>query len=371
MASISDVEHLSSYNWIDSPVPTVAVPGSPPLWSAPSVPQQLKQDSGIVYIDQNAARHPESPLEPLFRALSITCPSFDIRLIDIVTDRNNIHKLLSFINPELGGSGPKAFTIGVEVVQNTAIFRRQEAEASSFVERHDFKGYGREFERVYTTNPISGSSGHYRILRYRFGGLNFIVRHKTDGCLATPASPCSDSKDSEAEHLSGILDDLSLSPPNDLPRAASSGTKLTVKNEGQAVPLESTLEIKTRVAHKGIEIRDVAWQLWASQTPKLVRAYHRGGKFRKPEVEDVTTEIKQWEGAHQKDLMKLAALMTRIIRVAKECSGNTTIKYDGVGNTVVIHKVSGKGSLPEDLYSKWDGASVDMVSPKFWTSEQR
>ena len=99
LASITDVKHLSSYNWIEAPTPTIAFPGSPPLWSAPRAPRQLKKDSGLIYIAQNAARHPDSPLEPLFRALYIVNPSFDIRSTDVVTDRNNIRKLLSFINP--------------------------------------------------------------------------------------------------------------------------------------------------------------------------------------------------------------------------------------------------------------------------------
>jgi hypothetical protein len=66
-ASITDVNHLSSYNWIEAPEPTIAVPGSPALWSPPKAPQQVAKDSGLIYSAQNAARHPESPLEPLFR----------------------------------------------------------------------------------------------------------------------------------------------------------------------------------------------------------------------------------------------------------------------------------------------------------------
>ena len=101
MALITDVKHLSSYNWIDASTPTIAVPGSPPLWSAPKGPKQLQKDSGLIYLAQNAARHPASPLEPLFRALYTTNQSLDIRSVDIVTDRNNIRKLLSFVNPRL------------------------------------------------------------------------------------------------------------------------------------------------------------------------------------------------------------------------------------------------------------------------------
>jgi hypothetical protein len=79
-----------------------------------------------VYIAQNAARHPDSPIEPLFRAVYITNPTFDIRPIDVVTDRNNVRKLLSFINPFSLQDGLQTFTIHIEVTKNTAIFCRKE-----------------------------------------------------------------------------------------------------------------------------------------------------------------------------------------------------------------------------------------------------
>jgi hypothetical protein len=52
---------------------------SPPPGSAPKGPRQLKKDSGLICIAQNAAQHPGSPLETLFGALYIAHPSFDIR----------------------------------------------------------------------------------------------------------------------------------------------------------------------------------------------------------------------------------------------------------------------------------------------------
>jgi hypothetical protein len=100
-ASITNVQHLASYNWVEAPTatPTIAVPDSPDLWSPPKDPFRLEKDTGHVYIAQNVARHPESPLEPSFRALYVSHPSFDIASIDVVTDRNNIRKLLGAINP--------------------------------------------------------------------------------------------------------------------------------------------------------------------------------------------------------------------------------------------------------------------------------
>ena len=139
LASITDLKHLSSYNWIEAPTPTIAVPGSPALWSALSTPRKLDKDSGFFYIAQNAARHPESPLEPLFRALYITNPSFDIRSIDVVTDRNNIRKLLSFVNPNSSKDRLEAFTINIEVAKNTTIFCRADTATQEFIHPHEFR----------------------------------------------------------------------------------------------------------------------------------------------------------------------------------------------------------------------------------------
>jgi hypothetical protein len=356
-ASITDVKHLSSYNWIEAPTPTIAVPGSPPLWSAPKAPQQVKKDSGLIYIAQNAARHPDSPLEPIFRALYVADPSFDIRSIDVVTDRNNIRKLLSFINPGSATYGLETFTINVEVAKNTAIFSRTETATHEFIGLHDFRGFGHEFEKVYTINQISGSTGHHRIISYRFGDLNFIVRHETDGYV--DAVPSSRSKELESDSLSSMLGSLSLSSTKNPPSTTPAGSKLTIKEEGQVVPLESTLEIKTRVFHKPLDIQAIAPQLWISQTPKLVRAYHRKGNFARPEVEDVADLVKEWEKRSQTDLKKLATLINKIRDVVKGCGGSAIVKYDVLKDKLVVCKADGKKMLPEGLYSKWDDTEVD------------
>ena len=353
-ASITDVKHLSSYNWIEAPTPTIAVPGSPALWSALSTPRRLDKDSGLVYIAQNAARHPDSPLEPLFRALYITDPSFDIRSTDVVSDRNNIRKLLSFINPGSSRNRHEAFTINIEVAKNTTIFCRAETATQEYIQPHEFKGFGHEFEKAYTTSQISDSTGHHRVISYHFGDLKFIIRHETDGYVGAGTGISFSSKEPEKDVLSNMLGSLSLSPANSPPNTTSTGSILEVRQEGQVIPLDSTLEIKTRVSHKPLDIQEVIPQLWVSQTPKLVRAYHNNGTFNKPVVEDMTTLIKRWEERNQKHLRKLAALINRIIGVVKGCGGSAAIKYDVEGDKLVICKVDGGKMLPKDLYSKWD-----------------
>lgn len=154
--------------------------------------------SGLIYVAQNAARHPDSPLEPLFRALYITNSSFDIRSVDIVTDRNNIRKLLSFINPSLSKGGLEPFAISVEIAGNTAISCREEVVTHEIVGPNDFRSFGHEFEKVYTTEQVSDSTGHHRIISYHFYGLKFLVRRETDGYVGN-------DKESGYDHLSSML----------------------------------------------------------------------------------------------------------------------------------------------------------------------
>ena len=352
-AKISDVENLSSYNWIEAPAqtPTIAVPGSPPLWSPLPMPRRLPKDSGLVYISQNAARNPDSPLEPLFRALYVSRPSFDIRSVDAITDRNNIRKLLSFVDPSTSRNGLEPFTIDIEVIGDTLVLNRNDPETHTVIGPAEFRGFGHEFEKAYTTRNINDSTGHHRIISYCFGGLKFIIRYETDAYVGggVPSS--------EGDSLSSMLGSMSLSSATGhCSTPLATGSKLAVRREGQVVSLESTLEIKTRVSHKSLPIEEVAAQLWVSQTPKLVRAYHRNGTFEDPRVEDVAGVVKEWESDHQPHLRKLVALISRILSVVKEWAGarNATLKYDAAGDKLVILTADEKKKLlPDDLYGMW------------------
>jgi hypothetical protein len=246
-ASITDVQHLSSYNWIETPTatPTIAVPGSPDLWSPPNASFGLKKDSGHVYIAQNAARHPDSPLEPLFRALDVSHPSFDIASVDVVTDRNNLRKLLGVVNDRWSSYRREDFTIHVEVTKNTAIFCRREAKTEEYIGPNEFRGYGHSFEKRCTRRALAGSTGHHRIISYSFEDLKFIVRHETDGYVGVgggqSCSPKTNVQAPSLDDLSNILKSLELSPGSSSSGETSAKSKIVIRKEGQTVPLASTL----------------------------------------------------------------------------------------------------------------------------------
>ncbi|KAI1282337.1 hypothetical protein F5Y07DRAFT_352194 [Xylaria sp. FL0933] len=351
---ISDVKHLSSYNWIEIETPTIVVPGSPPLWSPPRGSVRVNKDSGLVYVNQNEARNPESALEPLFVALFTSIPSFDIRTTDVLTDRNNILKLLSFVECDSRGKSLEPFAINIEITENTALFSRVETYNQRHIEPGEFEGFGHQFRKVYTRNRIRETSGHHRILSYRLASMNFLVRHEGDGYTENDVKSFGSSTEANAvDELSSSLEPLSLMSHNNPLDLLPSSSRLTLKRDGKSVPLSHTLAIKTRAIQYPLNFQEVAAQLWLSQTPNLVRAYHRGGIFDTPKVEDVSMDIKRWETGNQVQLKRLAALIRLILDAVRSCGNRASVRYDPSGDKLVISHLDGVNMLPEYLCSRW------------------
>ncbi|KAK4033373.1 hypothetical protein C8A01DRAFT_19667, partial [Parachaetomium inaequale] len=359
---ISGLEHLASYNWLNKPAPTISVPvvtGSPPLWSPPSGPVKLTPDSGLVYIDQNAARNPRFPLEPLFRALFTEHPDFNIGDIDLVTDRNNIRKLLRFAQ----GSSGQRFQIQVEIAgDTTALFTRVEKNTKTFIRHGDFQGYGHNFENAYTKKQ-SGSTGHHRMVGYDFGGLKCIVRHETDGYVGDKTP---NTREEPTDNLSNALRGLSLSnskakSDSTTKHPAPPAGAVAVKTGGTTVDVSSTLEIKTRPATRKLKMCEVYPQLWISQTPNLVVGYHQESLFDNVQLRDTAEDLRRWETAKQETLRRLAGLLAKIIAVVKQSSDRTAlVEYNGSSSLRILGG-KGKRALPDDLYARWEGkGEVDV-----------
>ncbi|KZL67602.1 geranylgeranyl pyrophosphate synthetase, partial [Colletotrichum incanum] len=343
-ATITDLQHVASYNWLDKTLPTILVPGAPPLWSPPPRPPTMMPDSGTVYIDQNAARS-HYPLEPLLRALLVQNPKFELGDIDLVTDRNNIRKLLRFVQK----SSSDPFEIQVEIAgSKTALFTRVETKTKDTIQ--GFRGFGHNFEKAYTKGLV-GSTGHHRIVHYHFGGLKFIIRHETDGYVDNKdgSSGIAEAPD-VADNLSDLLGAVSISET----REPARNMPVTVaKTKTAPVNLASTIEIKTRAASRTLDMIEVAPQLWISQTPILVVAYHRNRVFSDVRLRNVKQDIHDWEVANQTVLQKLAFLIKKICTAVKS-SGNRSgvVRYDGTKLKVTSGEQ--KRALPLDLYSLWD-----------------
>ncbi|KAH7092357.1 hypothetical protein FB567DRAFT_625376 [Paraphoma chrysanthemicola] len=322
-AQITEFEYLASYSWHESDIPTISVPGFPPLWTPPvERPLQLEADSGRVYVDQNTARIPQAPLEPVFQALAIQSPTYDVGKVDMVTDRNNIRKLLRFLD----GSSSESFQIQAEVVDGkTVLLRRMDNGTTRIIQ--GFQGYGRSFEKACTKSSVE-TSGYYRITSFRFGGLRCMVRHETDGYIGNEAGEVGVEQQAKTtKSLSQLLENLQLVGTYYEP---SHTPKLTVKREGHEVDSSSIIEIKTRAFGKSLDMNEATAQLWISQIPYLATAYHNYGKFHDIEVRDMTEHVRTWEKSNQKVLGGLANLLNRIVEAVKDSANQSAlIRYEG------------------------------------------
>jgi hypothetical protein len=128
----------------------------------------------------------------------------------------------------------RSYSATVRIGRIPIIFCSDEVKAQEYIEPQEFRGFGHEFEKAYTIAQISSSTGHYRIISYRFSDLNFIVRHETDGYVdASTRASSSKAKNYTQDGVSSMLGALSLSPANNSSSIIPTGSKLIIKEEGQ------------------------------------------------------------------------------------------------------------------------------------------
>ncbi|PYH77572.1 hypothetical protein BO82DRAFT_423346 [Aspergillus uvarum CBS 121591] len=350
-AAINKVKHLASYNWIEAPEPTIAVPGCPNRWTPPWRPGQyiikVPRDSAEDGPSENAARLPASPIEPLFRALYLQRPDFDIRCVDLVTDRSNIRKLLSVINPKLDKRALATFTIHVERHGKTVLLCCEESSTKELKPRTEFRGYGQEFEKATTTSCVAGGTSHYRITSYDLGGLSCVVRYEADSYV--------EQRGGQNLHttLGTTLVSLEIS---DSPTLVSRHSPLMVCARDLTISPDSVLEIKTSAPGRKLEMDKVLPQMWVSQTSLLVCGYYdKKGLFAECWPRNIRPELNEWEMNHQADLKRLVALLKWIIASVPTSGQKAMLNYDSRRKELVIYQTKRPDMLPFDLYEKWKG----------------
>ncbi|CUA78540.1 Histone transcription regulator 3 homolog [Aspergillus nidulans FGSC A4] [Rhizoctonia solani] len=335
----TNVVPLGSYNWIDHSTPTIIIPGTPPSWKQPRLPLRLSPDVGNTFIDQNSARLPMNPLEPLLRAINVTQNQLgnDFKLanedIDIVTDRNGLRKLMKFITFHGPNRDPRPgrnseFRIDAQLAPNgrTLVLTRHEEE---FIDTSTkFKGYGHNFEKATTEfatplvtksnrthEPQLKPTGYHRITRYDLLGLRFLVRYEVDAMDTTQKSDLDD--------LVASFSQSSISNSNPKPESARLENIIHVPQSelrhivhGSLVPQNQVIELK---AVFKVAWSDVYPQLFLSRTPMLKVGKHSDGYI--STIQTYTSESNEMKNAHDQlipDFVALVELLKRVRDVTKK-----------------------------------------------------
>ncbi|KAK0199533.1 hypothetical protein DFS33DRAFT_1400594 [Desarmillaria ectypa] len=265
--AIKDPKYIGSYNWVDSPSPTILVPGSPRIWRNKSTPFTICPDSGKHFCDQNGYRLPSTPLLPILVAVDkivarsdASAISIDWPSVDFITDRNGLRKLLEWV------SGKKqSFRIDLQLAgSKTVLCNRWEPQSRLKV----FGGYGYNFEDAVTRAAPGcerSSAGHHRIVTYDLCGLTMVVRFEVDACHVPHGIPSTST-----DFLSAQLASMDPSESATSTHTVDPRTTLTVVPTGKPVANESVIELTTRKVGNSIRLKDKYQQLYFSQTPELI-----------------------------------------------------------------------------------------------------
>ncbi|KAF8424822.1 hypothetical protein EV426DRAFT_716484 [Tirmania nivea] len=401
-----DYEVLASYNWFEKAgKPAIIVPGLAPRWTPPPLPAWLNPDTGIYYIDQNAYRWPTSPLEPALRALFTLQPNFDLNPIDLITDRNNLRKLFRFACGD--EKFMHDFKLYIEVINRTVLLTRWEKRAVNVVTKHEFRGFGHSFEKEFTkyTKGLEGSTGHHRVAKYRFGGLNIMVRFSADAFLGSKDMPSGEGNEgagtnlelvekqvnktsdssstrvpaptgaisardghayattlppkvplTDQTNLADIFDKALNFESNDEPE--NPPHRLEIIPGGIMMPQERVLEIKTRAQNRIVDLTDQIPQLWFSNGCNLYVGYHQRGSFIRVDTKVLSAKaLKSWEDENQGNLQKMATLLKSIIEISRTAEGGRA-QIACVGGKLRVHAIQDGervfGTLPIELRQRWD-----------------
>ena len=308
---------------------------------------------GLRYVDENASRYPHFPLEPLFRAIYTIKPDYDPKQVDLVTDRNNLRKLMHVIS----ATRHSDFRIDMELVGNTLLFERWEKFDREDVDSKKFTGFGKQFEKNMTLYPanLTDSGSNHRIIQCSLGQLTVLLRFLGKACL--PETELITSPD-EIDQSSSAIQAIQLN-------ASGAGcTNLRVNRGGVEVAHQELVELKSRALKNWLDFKDpdFMFQLWIAQVQHLKLGYYvGGGKFNKIEYKNFRREeqFEKFEVQNEQVLKKLVALIERIKETVREHgSKRAVLLYENDVGKMCIYthdaRTEFKHLLPTDLLSKWE-----------------
>ncbi|RMZ67478.1 geranylgeranyl pyrophosphate synthetase [Pyrenophora seminiperda CCB06] len=362
---ISGCKYVASYNWLNSEVPTIIVPGKPPRWTPLVTPQRLREDSGQYYRDHNAAKYPEYPIAPVVHAVVGTSPEFPTASVDIFACGSTLGNLLRFAR-----GIDKAFRFNIELVGNTVFFIRKENGPKELIK--DVRGFGHTFPEAYTTwdNDVKESETHQRIIQYTFGGLNCLVRFESDGYIkdvSTGNDKVPDGGTADEDDLLQALQNTAISHP--FKKFSKTMDRISVNHGGSVVPQSSIFDLKTRSGkhNKDINMSDILPQLWLKQIPNFILAYHDGhGLFQDIRVQDIRNDVQTWQTENQDGIRRFATLLAKIVRVVKNEKRVLLEVYCPGSDRLEIRGQYGDGmhALPMQLADRWaeDGSETGLVT---------
>ncbi|KAK7968096.1 uncharacterized protein PG986_002373 [Apiospora aurea] len=293
--AISDVEVLSSYNWVNPARPaTIMVPGGPRVLRSPIRAVQLEKMETPGEVDPHLTRLPQGAvLQPLFQAVEVLRPECRFDNVDLLTSRVVLMRLLKFC-----ALGTGSFRLSASVIRNSLVLHistRAEAELENDgIGTAVGAGYGFSFEEAVTSYPkgLEDSHSHWRILRYNLGPLKCVLHYEADATT--------EPYDGGSGQLPVVIP-----APDDL--------SATVLLRGHLTPQEKTLEVKSTGNTHIWKVSQLASKIWAGCTGHLLLGRHLDGQLQHVTMRNMRQESVKWC-----DLGRTQAGLDRLPRLISE-----------------------------------------------------
>ncbi|KAK2755638.1 hypothetical protein CKAH01_17307 [Colletotrichum kahawae] len=336
-------ELVCSYNWAVGPDENIHIPGFAAVFQNVDLPVAVPKDRGTFFVDQNAARVPEFPFAPLFRATASMNPTFRFDDVDILVNRNSLRKLLDVS----AGRRQDSFRVNLHLVHQTLVIERCERTARELISGSKNSGWGRNFERKFTKYPsgLEDSTAHHRALRYQLGDLTCVVRFEVDACYEKTG------EGSGSESLEGAMGRLTVEDSSEGIAAPSQLPRQPPMAQEMAAEIKTAIKLKSPSAYMP--------QLWFGRTPWLIIGQHENGTFGQLKINDTAALFTSWEEKHQVDLRKLVTVLARLREAVAEHGGSHCVAiYEKTANTPEIKVYPShvlRQAVPDDLRrTLWD-----------------
>lgn len=264
-----------------------------------------------------------------------------------------------------------SFRFNAEFIGDSVFFIRKENSPMEVIE--GLYGYGHAFPEAYTNweADVRGSVSHQRIIKYSFGGLNFLIRSESDGYLPkspqgeSPASAKVRSTPANPESKIDINTLLSASSLAQVQTEPVFDDNIEIRHGGRKVPQDAVFDVKTRSTRNLIDMPgEILPRLWVNQTPNFILGYHTRGYFEDVQVKDIRQDIRDWEKDNERYLDHFNSLVHCIINIARKSGSGYGLevsrKEDG---PIQVRRLLDTDwhALSSDLRQKWAESTVEQV----------
>lgn len=306
-SSLKNFKTIGSYNWplqSTQEKPIVLVPGRASHLVTNQVNQQLYKSQYEQMWDENRYFMNEYPIEPIFRVVKECSPSFDFSTVDIVSDRNNLRKLLDFVE----GNRKESFRIDFQHIGNILVLIRNEENTTQFCD-----DYGKDFEKKFSED--TGNFGAYRqIVTYKLGDFQIVTRFEVD-CI----EETSQLDDKDELVASKVAVNLDLEKPKQFEKSSKLHYIENSSLKGDCRP--KLIEMTTKSANRGnYEFPTSKWnQMFFSNTDYLLIGWHTRGMLEKVEklnLDQVSEKCGRNQTSIKSSTSKLNDLLHRLKSIA-------------------------------------------------------